>query len=220
MANQMEQKLIFHVQKNSLKTVKKKDQGFLFCSFWFFSFGVCACRFLKRQVLIEFDNVYFLLCDRTPTDTHTQTQFYSLFFSFYFFWSQGLNLIIDVHKHHGLLWVQDPFAFSLEHKHWTQTHQNCSKLWPFFLIRAYGKATALCWRRTGTSMYCSVMEPPQAASPAQAVTPCLISLMGDPWQAAPALTSHGPQINVLTTGCGREGRQKHQSYLLDHNTWG
>lgn len=73
-------------------------------------------------------------------------------------------------------------------------------------------------------MYCSVTEQPQGASPihpiTKAVTPCLISLMGDPWQASPTLTSRGPQINVLTAGCGREGQQEHPSYLLVHNTWG
>lgn len=38
----------------------------------------------------------------------------------------------------------------------------------------------------------------------KAVTTCLISLMGDPWQVAPGLTLRSPQINVHAEECGRD----------------
>lgn len=99
--------------------------------------------------------------------------------------------------------------------------------WPLLLIRPYSRTALRCTALRGDwhqYVYRSVTEQPQAASSVhpitKAVTPCLISLMGDPWQAAPALTSRGPQINVLTAGCGREGRREHPSCLSVHNTRG
>lgn len=38
------------------------------------------------------------------------------------------------------------------------------------------------------------------------ITPSFISLIGDPWLVATTLTSCGPQINVVTTGCSGAGR--------------
>lgn len=153
----------------------------------------------------------------TPTDTRTQTQW---------FFSPNTKyqcLLSRAWSHNWCPQTNHAVDFLLGHKHWN-VHQNCYNFWPCFLIRPYSRTTALHWGGIGTSMYCSVTGQPQGASPVhpitKAVTPRLISLMGDPWQAAPALTSRGPRINVLTAGCGREGRQEHPSCLSVHNTWG
>lgn len=153
--------------------------------------------------------------------THTQTQSHvlPLFLQTLSicFCSWGPDLIIDVHNIPSFE-LRTSVLF---------TGTNIvirTVFWLLFLIRPYRRTTSLHWGGIGISMYCSVTEQPQEASSAhpitKVVTPCLISLMVDPWQAAPALTSHGPQINVLTAGCGREGRPEHPSCLSDHNTRG
>lgn len=101
---QTEQKLIFNVQKNSLKTVERIKASYS-VSFQLFSFWLFACRFLKRQFLIESDNVCFLSSDRTHTHTHTQAPQTHKRVSLIAGCSASVfrsDLIIDVHKRHTL----------------------------------------------------------------------------------------------------------------------